>query len=508
MNKCVFAIACSALIAPAAASAASLVLVPSSSTYAVGNAFTILVQVQPEGQSLRKVKGQLAFDASALTLVSIDEKESMISSWLQKPILSSASGKLAFEGIVHPGFSENSGTIFAATFRAKVQGVKTLNFSQGSITSQEDANILTSLGEGRYNFIAGTQPEKNLESSSEEPGASAIASLTHPDQTQWYSHNDPIFAWSVQGDIDKVSYAFDQKEDTDPEYIDESPISKKSYKDIADGIWYFHLNTHNTKGWSEVSHYKILIDTESPEEFELNVEERKDLTQPQMELRFSAQDARSGIDRYEVQIGAMSLVMLLPEEIAYETPVLAPGEWTIEVRSYDKAGNSRAASTVRRVEPLIAPSILMHVKKVKGKEILAMTGITAYPNASLRVYFQDASSREILGPFEAKVDGTSWHYRHPGYLPDGEYESWAMVKDERGAVSMASERVAVAIGSPWYMKTAMSVAEYLALAGALVTIPAGTGFLAIAALKGARRLFEKRPRKKNPYAKKRKRSSL
>lgn len=505
MHKLLFFILL-ALCIPLGSYASSLVVVPSSASYAVGNSFVVLVQARPEGELLHKVQGTLVFDAKTISLISIEDTESIVSSWVQKPIFSNALGTVSFEGLVDPGFADASGTVFALTFRPKVQGVGTLNFSQGSIISQEGTDALKSLGKGRYNFVLGTlaSPEK-VQIPSAKPGAPEIVSLTHPDQHAWYSHNDPVFTWSVSGDIDQVSYAFDQQEDTDPIHVDETVISKKSYKDVEDGVWYFHLNLHNEKGWGKLAHYKILVDTESPQEFQLHMEERNDPADPRLEVGFTASDALSGIDRYEARVKGKDPVMLSPEAILYETPILSPGSWNIEVYAYDKAGNSRSAFAKAVVEPLIAPSISMHSKSVKDKEILAMSGITVYPQASLLVYFQDQASNEVLGPFQAKVDGMSWYYRHQGYLPDGVYMSWAVVKDDRGASSAQAENVEVFVGRPWYMKIASLIAEYLALGASLVIIPVGT-LLFLAYMVRAIRILVPRKRK-SPLAKRKKAKS-
>ncbi|MEA1895518.1 MAG: hypothetical protein U9N36_10045 [Euryarchaeota archaeon] len=95
------------------------------------------------------------------------------------------------------------------------------------------------------------------------PPAPAISSSTHPDGGEWYSSNDPSFAWTTPSDtsgIDCYSYTFDQSATTTLDTTCEPAGNSRSYTDVADGIWYFHLRAKDNAGnWGGADHYAVKI---------------------------------------------------------------------------------------------------------------------------------------------------------------------------------------------------------------------------------------------------------
>jgi len=99
------------------------------------------------------------------------------------------------------------------------------------------------------------------------PPAPIISSSTHPDEDEWYTNNDPSFIWTTSSDtsgIDCYSYIFDQSATTTPDTTCEPAGNSRSYTDVADGIWYFHLIAKDNAGnWGSVDHYMVKIGGET-----------------------------------------------------------------------------------------------------------------------------------------------------------------------------------------------------------------------------------------------------
>jgi len=99
------------------------------------------------------------------------------------------------------------------------------------------------------------------------PVAPVVNSPTHPDQDVWYNNNDPSFIWSAS-DISGIigySYLLDQTPDTIPDNSSEGTATSRSYTDIANGTWYFHVKAQNGSGlWGDTAHYRVRINTSGP----------------------------------------------------------------------------------------------------------------------------------------------------------------------------------------------------------------------------------------------------
>ncbi|MFC1716235.1 PKD domain-containing protein [Candidatus Poribacteria bacterium] len=73
------------------------------------------------------------------------------------------------------------------------------------------------------------------------------------------NNNDPVFSWTEPFDINGIagySYEFDQSSGTIPDEMSECTSRIKSYSNISDGEWYFHVRAVDTAGnWGNVEHY-------------------------------------------------------------------------------------------------------------------------------------------------------------------------------------------------------------------------------------------------------------
>lgn len=100
------------------------------------------------------------------------------------------------------------------------------------------------------------------------PGAPSLSSSTHPDQTLTYRSNDPSFEWKTPSDMSGISgysYVLDQVSGTTPDTTSEGTSLSKSYSNLADGTYYFHVRAKDAAGnWGGASQHKVTINVPAP----------------------------------------------------------------------------------------------------------------------------------------------------------------------------------------------------------------------------------------------------
>jgi PKD repeat protein len=100
------------------------------------------------------------------------------------------------------------------------------------------------------------------------PSVPTISSSTHPNENNWYNNNNPSFTWTIPSDTSGIagySYTLDHSSSTTPDTSVDTTGNSKSYSNIADGTWYFHVRAKDNAGnWGSADHYRINIDTNNP----------------------------------------------------------------------------------------------------------------------------------------------------------------------------------------------------------------------------------------------------
>ncbi len=335
---------CALFVAPLRVDAATVSFSPASGSYAIGQTFSVGVYVGSADQAMNAASGVVSFSEDTLEVVSISKSGSIFNLWVQDPSFSNSAGSANFEGIVYnPGFTGTVGKILAITFRAKAEGAAFVSFSSAAILANDGSgtNILEGMGRANFTITGGAAPveEKPEEPKSLLPGAVRVTSATHPDSEKWFSHNDPVFEWSLGSGVSGVSFSVTQDPHTDPGTITGGKMTSKTYTDLADGIWYFHIRAQNAEGWGPVTHFRFNIDTQKPTDFTLK-EITTTSTYQTGQFIFTAADTLSGIDRYEVQIDSMDIHTWIDDGThTYTTSILSPGGHVLNARVFDKAGN-------------------------------------------------------------------------------------------------------------------------------------------------------------------------
>jgi len=427
------------------ASATSLYLTPSTGNYSVGSNLSVTVYINSADQSMNACSGQLTFPVDKLEVTSISKTGSIIVFWAQEPSFSDDTGKISFEGVILTanGYTGSAGKVLTINFKVKAAGQANVAFIGGAVLANDGlgTNILTSMGSAKYILGATTtvptapspakpetptgtgqiaQPveEEEPEATGPTSGSPQITSTSHPDEETWYNNNEAIFAWDLPRQASGVSLLLNDKPTSNPGPNSDGLFAGKKYSDLADGIHYFHLKIKDNNVWSEISHYKIQIDTTPPEPFVIVVDQD---TEGHSLISFATTDALSGIDKYRVKVDN-EYHELSAEETTMDLS-LPVGNHTVIVRAVDKAGNEAVAAVDLDVAVSSIPAITIAPHKLQTTDKLFLGG-TGKPGIALELVVQSKDGQEIVRKiFMTDQDGT-WDFVYDNNLAKGDYVAW------------------------------------------------------------------------------------
>lgn len=423
-------------------SAATIFPSPNSGTYNIGKSFAVGLFVSSADQALNAISGSLSFPNDKLEVSSISKAGSIVSLWVQQPSYSNSAGTINFEGIVlNPGFTGSSGRVLTVNFKTKNGGSAPLTFSSGSVLANDGqgTNILSGLGSARFDIevpISGpAAPDAETPSDiiGTPPGPN-VTSPTHENSDKWYNNSQPQLNWALATGITAVRLLVGVKPQVDPTVVYSPPISSRTLDQLDDGIWYFHVQLKNTAGWGGITHFRLQIDTQNPEFFNISEVARQDLTEPIAKFIFESTDATSGIDHYETQIDDNESLTWKDDGTGiYSTPTLRPGKHRLMAKAVDAAGNNIANFAEFEIKPLDLPQLDTVTKDLSTTEHFRVTGKT-YPNAQVVFELQKPGEETILLTTNANAQGV-FEMISEEPLAEGEYIMRAKVLDSRGAQS-------------------------------------------------------------------------
>lgn len=454
----------------AEAQKASLYFYPSTGNYSVGSTFLVQVKVNTGGLAINAAEGRIIFDPAKLEVVNLSKSNSIFSMWIGEPTFSNTSGFINFAGgKPSPGFIGTSGTIISITFRVKGAGKTNLNFVSSSVLADDGSgtNILGSVVEGVYNlessktdFSSAQEESSFYQSIIGPPEAPLVKSPECSEESQWCSKNSLTLEWQLPSNVLAVSYSLDKNSTTEPREVF-SVRDSVSFSNLEDGVWYFHINFKNSYGWGKLTHRKLMIDTQPPALFEIEVQQQ-DPTDPQPILFFDTKDELSGVEYYEIKIGEGDAFSVrgLTKENPLRLPPQAPGKHQIIVRAFDKAGNFTDAKTEIEILPLPTPQIKSCPKNIYPNSVLNLKGFSL-ANGIIRVFLQKDNEEPILK--EIKADGKGeWNFISDP-LKEGQYKTWVEAKDSRGALSLPSTPCEFSVGLPLFLKFGKIAIDYLSI---------------------------------------------
>jgi len=328
-----------------------LYLSPSKGTFFIGSTFSVSVYVDTKGNEINVVEIDLKFPSEILQITSPTTGESFVSEWLTPPSYSNLGGTISFKGGIPGGITTSAGVVSTITFRAKSSGTAKIEFSSSSKVLLNDGKgtpILADAQIGVYEILV------------PPPEGPKIFSPTHPDSDIWYSNSSPTFSWETEGATD-FSFSFSQNPQENPDTVSEENVSLKSYDQVPDGIWYFHLRSKKNGIWGKTNYFAVRIDTSPPQKFEPRVDTRNGF------IYFETKDFHSGIDHYEISIlnftdSPAPAPFFIEATSPFRSPSIKAGKYSVIIRAIDRAGNWQEAETKFQI-------ILPLISLIEGKGV-------------------------------------------------------------------------------------------------------------------------------------------
>jgi hypothetical protein len=464
---------------PTQAAGATLFITPATGDFQAGASFTAKVFVNSGGGSgINAAEGTIKFDPSKLKVSSVS-KGSVFSLWTEEPSFSNSAGTIKFGGGSPSAYKGSSGNIININFSVLKSGDADLSFSSGLVLAMDGmgTNILSGYGNAKYALAekpaapatpetptkpstptppatsSGTKdpvPTKKDEEKGILPPAPEISSPTHAQPDIWYANNNPEFKWKLLADVLGVSISLTTSSSSDPGNDSDGIVEAKDFEKVKDGEWFVHVKFKNKFGWSQVAHRRLLVDVTPPDSFVIAADSQGDSTNPRPSLSFLTKDNMSGIEKYRINLNN-EVKELSPNDLqgAFVPEALAPGEQSIEVVAYDKAGNAASSSLKFAVDPLKMPIISEMPKAViKGKEDFILRGNSFYPGVTVEIYIAK-SGKEESEVFTTTTDPDgNWAFFLPKQLEKGSYDVWTKIVDKRGAQSYSTAKVTVGVNPP------------------------------------------------------------
>ena len=320
---------------------ATLFLSPRIETVLVGSTFDVSVLLDTYNNSINTVELNLKFPSNKLIIVKPSGAKSFFSVWFESPTYSNTEGRLNLTGGIPKGISTESGLVTTITFKAKVTGravVEVLPSSKVLANDGLGTNILSGFGRGIYTL------------NPKPPEGVRVFSETHPFEDKWYNNNNPVLTWEKDMGITDFSFELDNKPLTIPDNEPDSQDTITFYKNVADGLWYFHIKAEKNGIWGSATHFLLHIDTTPPNRFKPKVEILTAATVINRALvSFFTTDSLSGVDHYEVGIidktkSPLESPVFVEAESPYQLPTFISGNLRVIIRAMDGAGNVRDES--------------------------------------------------------------------------------------------------------------------------------------------------------------------
>lgn len=191
-----------------------------------------------------------------------------------------------------------------------------------------------------------------------------VFSKTHPDETSWYNNKNPVISWEKETAVTNFSFILDSYPQTVPDNAPDIQETTKSYENLNDGLWYFHIKALKENVWGASSHFLLRIDTTPPAKFKPKVEFLLAAIIGRAFVSFSTTDALSGIDHYEVAVidktePPLESPVFIEAQSPYQLPQNLSGNLRVIVRAIDRAENIKDES----VDVNFDQSIFLKVKE-------------------------------------------------------------------------------------------------------------------------------------------------
>ncbi len=432
---------------PSPVFAARLSLYPSSALVSPGQTVSVSVIIASSDKAVNAVSGLVNFPTNKLQVLSVSKANSALTLWVEEPSYSNVSGTISFQGVVpNPGFLGTRGTVLTIVFKTLAAGPADISFSQASVLANDGSgtDILADYQGSTINIsgqpIGPTKAETQTSVSSDEL---RITSKTHPVINKWYSNNDVELSWNLPTDVTSTRYSFEKDFKATPSIIDAPAITRKTFENTDEGLWYFRLQIKKDGKWGGVSTFKVYIDLTPPEIsiFDLITEDGG--KSPHILLK--SIDDLSGPSHYRVKFGDRPYETYNAKDNGEQMTIAAKysGKQTVIIEAYDLAGNKSIIAKELDIKTIEAPKILDVPSILDKGQDLVIRG-TAIPDTEIRIYLRDINNREV---FESTKSGSAGDFqmiwREP--IADGKYVISAEAIDNFGSISPRSNEKDISV---------------------------------------------------------------
>ncbi|OGH87470.1 MAG: hypothetical protein A3J93_02970 [Candidatus Magasanikbacteria bacterium RIFOXYC2_FULL_42_28] len=462
------------LLLPTGAGAASLYLSPASGSYALNSNIAVNVYVSSADKAMNAVSGALDFPADKLQVTSVSKAGSVINLWVTEPSYSNSNGTVNFEGVaLNPGYTGSGGKIITINFKVKSAGAGAVSFIFGSVLANDGQGTEILTGKSGAGFTLGEgkplPPPVEAPVPAGKPVAPNVSSVTHPDPDKWYSVKDAKFAWSLPVGVSKARLLVDSKADSDPSVVYSPAVGEKEMKDVGDGVWYFHAQLNNAKGWGGIAHFRFQIDSANPIDLKVVEVKREDQTDPRVSFKLTAVDDGSGIDYYEIRVDNTAPIIWKDAGTPiYETVSLKSGDHILTVRVFDQAGNSALESLNFSIKSLAQPVIENYPENLRTGSPLVIIGKT-YPSSQVTGYLQKGATEPVAISVMSDVNGR-FVFAPSDELRSGNYLVWFQVVKDNGARSATTDKFAIAVSEPAILRVGSLAVNVLAVIIPLIAL--------------------------------------
>lgn len=458
------------------AHAADLYLISSGQNLGIGAEFNVDVKINSPDDAVNASEATVNFPVSILELVGVNKDGSIFNFWVEEPAVSNENGTVRFVGGTTKGVAGASLQVVRLKFKTKGAGTASLNIADAAVTASDGKGTNVLARADGLSIAVGTKSDSTVSLPSAPPSTSSgpvvapvqpveqpqkivrptpvvVATMApkkpearvslYPDQTQWYSTlGETIALWTVPEDITQVAVSLNNNPNTVPSVAEKELFTGKNLGVLKEGIWYVHIRFRNNRGWGETTHYKISLDTTAPLPFEIQIDNPVS-DNPIPEIRFTAQDALSGVESVKLFIDNKEVAASTTLS-AFKLPPQPPGPHRLVARVFDFAGNSVEDDVEFEILPLPQPVVDFVTTSIQQDQDIFASG-QAVANGFADIKLTNKKGQDVFNG-EAPASGSGdWQITINERLPLGQYNFSVAARDGRGALSYPTDPVAVKV---------------------------------------------------------------
>lgn len=137
---------------PTAVFSANIFFESSKQAFALGQEFSVQIFLNTEKDSINAVEGEAVFPVKLLEVVEIQDGNSAINFWIEKPH-SVSPGKVKFSGIIPGGGTGPQSFLFTVIFRAKTEGEGKIEFQNVQVLKNDGVGTAASIKVSPLSFV-------------------------------------------------------------------------------------------------------------------------------------------------------------------------------------------------------------------------------------------------------------------------------------------------------------------------------------------------------------------